>query len=134
MMSAAVGTTRLGELALRVPVVPAGVRPILARSTGPGTLPNWAAREFRRHDWRMLMEAGHSLGTYHATWISDIDVPTAVVVTTHDTAVSPDLQRRMAEVIHACTVHEVADGHIACARRSFATPLLEAIDDVAARN
>ena len=134
MMAAAVGTTRLGEVATRMPFVPPSVRPILARSTGPGTLPNWAAREFRRHDWRMLMEAGHSLGTYHATWIADIDVPTSVVLTTHDTAVSPDLQHRMADAIHACTVHEVEDGHIACARRSFATPLLAAIDDVARRN
>ncbi|HEY1741205.1 MAG TPA: alpha/beta fold hydrolase [Acidimicrobiia bacterium] len=133
MMSAAVGTTRLGELAIHMPLVPPSVRPILARSTGPGTLPNWAAREFRRHDWRMLMEAGHSIGTYHASWISSIDVPTSVLVTSRDTAVSPDLQRRMADEIPTSTVHEIADSHIACARRTFGVPLLAAIDDVNAR-
>ncbi len=133
MMAAAVGTTRLGELATHMPLLPPGVRPILARSTGPGTLPNWAAREFRRHDWRMLMEAGHSLGTYHASWIGDVDVPTSVVLTTGDTAVAPRLQRMMADSIRGCTVHELDDGHIACARGSFAAPLLAAIDDVAHR-
>ncbi|HEY3834776.1 MAG TPA: alpha/beta fold hydrolase [Acidimicrobiia bacterium] len=133
MMSAAVGTTRLGELAVHMPLVPPSVRPILARSTGPGTLPNWAAREFRRHDWRMLMEAGHAIGTYHASWISSVDVPTAVLLTSRDTAVNPDLQRRMADEIPTSTVHEIADSHIACARRTFAAPLLAAIDDVNAR-
>jgi hypothetical protein len=134
MMAAAVGTTRLGELATHMPIVPPSVRPIISRSTGPGTLPHWAAREFRRHDWRMLLEAGHSIGTYHASWIADIDVPTSIVLTTKDTAVDPDLQYRMAESIRDASVHEVADSHLACARRSFGVPLLAAIDDVAARN
>ena len=71
MMSAAVSTTRLGELAMHMPLVPPSVRPILARSTGRARCRNWAAREFRRHDWRMLMEAGHSIGTYHASWIGE---------------------------------------------------------------
>ncbi len=133
MMAAAVGATRVGEFATHLPLIPSRVRPILARSTAPGTLPNWAAREFRRHDWRMLFEAGHALGTYHAPWIHEVDVPTSVLLTTQDTAVAPDLQRRMADAIAGATVHEVDDGHIVCAKAAFSAPLLAAIDDVASR-
>lgn len=133
MMAAAVGTTRLGGVAARVPGLPDRVRPILARTTGPGTMPHWAAREFRRHDWRMVTEAGHSLATYHARWLPDVDVPTSVVLTTKDQAVAPRLQEKMARAIEGATIHEVADGHIACAKPAFARPLVAAIDDVAAR-
>ena len=132
-MAAAVGTTRLGQLAAHTPLLPKRIRPILASATGPGSLPNWAAREFRRHDWRMVFEAGHAIGTYHADWITDIDVPTSVVLTTQDTAVPPKLQTKLAQEIRGATVFEIHDGHIVCAKPSFAQPMLAAIDDVSAR-
>ncbi len=132
-MAAAVGTTRLGQVALHAPFIPSRVRPILARTTATGTVPNWAAREFRRHDWRMVFEAGHAIGTYHAEWLADIDVPTAIVLTTADTAVAPKLQLRLADEIRGASVFEINDGHIACAKPSFVGPLAAAVDDVASR-
>jgi pimeloyl-ACP methyl ester carboxylesterase len=132
-MAAAVGTTRLGHLAARLPGIPTRVQPIFARSTQVGSLPHWAAREFRRHDWRMLLEAGHALGTYHAPWISEVDVPTSVLLTTEDHAVAPKLQQKLADSIEGATIHEVRDGHIICAKSAFAAPLGAAIDDVAGR-
>lgn len=132
-MAAAVGTTRFGQIAAHSPLIPSRVRPILARTTAAGTLPNWAAREFRRHDWRMVFEAGHAIGTYHARWIGEIDVPTAVVHTTLDTAVPSRLQQRLIDEIPDATSFEIHDGHIACAKPEFARPMLAAINDVANR-
>ena len=132
-MAAAVGTTRVGAYAARLPGVTRHLQPILARSTHFGTLPHWAAREFRRHDWRMLLEAGHAIGTYHAGWISDVDVPTAIVLTAEDHTVATKLQLKLAASIPGATIHEIHDGHIACAKPSFAPVLRAAVDDVARR-
>jgi pimeloyl-ACP methyl ester carboxylesterase len=100
----------------------------------PSTMPEWAAAEFRRHDWRMIVEAGHSLGTYSsARWINEIDVPTSVVVTAADRAVDPAFQRNMAESIPSASTFPIDDGHTACMRRSWAATLVEACSDVAER-
>jgi pimeloyl-ACP methyl ester carboxylesterase len=96
-------------------------------------LPIWAAAEMRRHDYRMLVEAGQSLSTYHAPWIGEVDVPTTVVCTTNDVGVAPALQLETAAAIRGATVHCVDDGHFACAHSSFAFPLRGACLDVAAR-
>jgi len=92
------------------------------------------ADELRRHDWRMIVEAGQSLSTYYAgRWISEVDVPTSVMCTTRDRAVRPDLQRAMADAIPGATRHDVDDGHLACGREAFAAPLLRACREVADR-
>jgi len=125
-MLAAVAAARAGTRAGipgALPVVP------LPR----GAMPLWAATEMRRHDWRMIIEAGHSISTYHARWINEIDVPAAVVCTTADHGVAPALQLELADTIPDATVHAVADGHLACAVPGFAAPLVRACRDVAAR-
>jgi pimeloyl-ACP methyl ester carboxylesterase len=124
---AAITAMRAGALA-RIPAAIPGV--VLGRS---GNL-TWPAAEMRRHDWRMLLEAGHSLSTYYAgRWIGQIDVPTAVVCTTEDRGVAPELQLATAEAIRGATVHRVADGHLACANPSFVEPLRRACAEVADR-
>lgn len=133
-MGAVAGTTRVGDLVTRVPVgwvqrqVPTGVR---AR---PDSFRRWARAEMRRHDWRMVAEAAGSLGTYDASrWIGQVDVPTAVLVTTDDRAVAPTDQARLALRIPTATLHKVADGHMVCARPLFGPVLVDAVDDVARR-
>jgi pimeloyl-ACP methyl ester carboxylesterase len=97
-------------------------------------LPAWVAAELRRHDWRMIVEAGQSLSTYYAgRWIGEIDVPVAVVCTTKDRAVQPRLQRAMAAAIPHASVHDVDDGHLVCRLPEFVAPLARACDDVAGR-
>ncbi len=99
-----------------------------------GGMSLWAAAEMRRHDWRMIIEAGHSISTYHgARWIHEVDVPTSVVCTMEDRGVAPSLQLATAQAIRGATVHEVADGHLACASAGFVDPLLRAVRDVASR-
>lgn len=101
----------------------------------PSKMPTWAAAEMRRHDWRMIIEAGHSISTYNARrWIGDVDVPTSIVCTTEDRGVAPSSQLALAEAVRGATVHSLADGHLACANARFADPLLAACLDVAGRH
>jgi pimeloyl-ACP methyl ester carboxylesterase len=131
MMAAAAATTRAGTFMGRVPGLP---RIGLTFNRSPGTMPEWAAAEFRRHDWRMIVEAGHSLGTFHSgRWINEVDVPAAVVVTTGDRAVSPNLQRNLAQSIPSASTFTVDDGHLACVKSSFTPTLARACFDVAER-
>lgn len=126
-MLGATALTRLAWPSRLLPQVP------MVR-THPSKLPTWAAAEMRRHDWRMIVEAGHSISTYSATrWIGEIDVPTAVVCTSEDRGVSPALQLATAAAIPGATVHSIADGHLACATARFAEPLVAACLDVASR-
>ena len=125
-MLAAVGAARVASLSRIIPGPP-------AFGTSSQRLPAWIADEMR-HDWRNIVEAGHSLSTYHAgRWIGEIDVPTAVVCTTRDRGVRPDLQLALADAIPGATVHPIDDGHLACAQRSFGPVLLSACTSVARR-
>lgn len=111
----------LARVAVRTANPPAGFR-------------EWAEAELRRHDLRMVFEAGRSICTYDAwSWVGDIDVPTGVVATTRDRGVGPHLQWRLASMIPDCMVLPVDDGHLLCARESFAPPLTDACLGVAAR-
>jgi hypothetical protein len=132
-MLAAAGTTRLGMLAARAPV--AGISRLMPATTRerPASMRQWARAEMRRHDYRHVLEAGVAMSNYHARWISKVDVPTAVLVTTKDRAVNPMAQARMALKIPDASIHRVDDGHILCARESFGPALRAAVDDVAAR-
>jgi pimeloyl-ACP methyl ester carboxylesterase len=101
------------------------------QTTGIG---GWAAAEMRRHNWRMIVEAGHSISTYYAgDWIGEVDVPTSVVCTTQDRGVPPSLQIATAEAIPGARVYNIHDGHLACASPAFIDPLLAACTDVADR-
>ena len=126
-MVSAVAAARVATLTLAIPALPAwGVR--------QARLPTWIADEMRRHDWRALVEAGHSIGTYHGTrWIDQVDVPTAVVCTTRDHAVKPELQLALVDAIPGATVHRIDDGHLACAQPDFGRVLRNACSSVANR-
>ena len=121
----------------------AGVRALSVTPLLPGlpalnmatkSMPTWAAAEVRRHDWRMIVEAGQSISTYYAgRWINEVDVPTSVVITNGDHGVPPDRQLALADAIRGATVHRVDSGHLACALPSFAGPFVGACLDVASR-
>ena len=132
IMATALGTTRMGRMASRVPLAP--MRRWADSAARPTNLRAWAAAEMRRHDMVKIMEAGQAIGSYNARrWIGDVDVPTTVMVTSRDRAVVPATQRRMAEAIPGAQVQVVDDGHVACAKRSFGPALLRAVDSVTAR-
>jgi hypothetical protein len=56
-----------------------------------------------------------------------------VLVTTRDRAMPPFEQLRMALAIPDASIHRIDDGHVVCARRRFAPPLVGACLDVAGR-
>ena len=77
--------------------------------------PWWGFAEVARHDWTQIVEAGRELGRFDSrSWIEEVDVPTAVVVTDHDDVVPVhrqlDLSRRLADA----SMHRVAGGHSVC--------------------
>ena len=128
--AAMLSATAMARLAWPSRVLPP-VPMVNLRST---TMPAWAAGEMRRHDWRMIIEAGHSISTYNARrWIGDVDVPTSIVCTSEDRGVAPSMQREIAQAINGATVHSIADGHLACANARFADPLVAACLDVSSR-
>jgi 3-oxoadipate enol-lactonase len=134
MMAAAVGTTRVGGWMAAAPS--AWARQMVPWQPGgrAETVRRFAADEMRRHDWRLVMEAGGAIGRYNARrWIGTVDVPTAVVVTALDRAIEPSEQARMAFAIPGATIFRVEDGHVACAGERFTAPFLAACDDVATR-
>jgi 3-oxoadipate enol-lactonase len=122
---------RVAEAALEIP---SGALRAVIRPRRPADFVQWATAELRRHSIHMLAEAALSIGGYRADdWMTDVDVPTAVVVTTRDRSVPPAMQLRMAESIPHSTVHLVDGGHASCARERFVEPLLDACSTVASR-
>jgi pimeloyl-ACP methyl ester carboxylesterase len=134
MMMAAAGTTRAGQLATFLPrSIAKQFAPVAVRGR-PDTMQRWAAAEMRRHDWRLVLEAGNAIGHYNAgKWIGDIDVPTAVLITTRDRAIEPGQQAKLAFAIPGATIHRIEDGHVVCTSPTFAAPLLDACFDVAVK-
>jgi len=133
-MGIAVTAVRAGDLNRYVPSTLA--RQILptAKTARAESLQRWARSEMRRHSARMVTEAGVAIANFDAKpWISSIDVPTSVIVTTDDMAVLPEAQRHMAEVIPGARLLEHAGGHIACMAPEFGETVVAAIDDVSAR-
>jgi pimeloyl-ACP methyl ester carboxylesterase len=133
-MATAIGTTRSGELLTRVPL--SSMRRLAPQGHGerPGNLRSWAAGEVRRHDLIKVMEAGQAIGSYNARrWISEIDVPTTVLVTDRDRAIQPAEQLKLAAAVPGAEVHHVDDGHVVCAKREFGPAVVHAVDSVAAR-
>jgi 3-oxoadipate enol-lactonase len=113
-------------------------RYLLARASGGGSVQvpenlhayrAWLEGEFRRGDATDMAEAGRALGRYDARpFVHEIDVPTAVVVTTMDQLVSPKKQYELAAATSA-TVFELAGDHMTAVleQESFAEVTLRAI-------
>ena len=93
-------------------------------------------RELRRGDPASLAAAAASLGRFSShEWIGQVDIPTAVVLTTRDQAVPPHRQQKLADAIAGATVHPVDGDHLVCAlgARRFVPVLTTACIEVAER-
>jgi 3-oxoadipate enol-lactonase len=72
----------------------------------------WAAQQVADHEWRQILEAGGALGRYDSRgWLSSIDVPTSVIMTTNDRVVSPDRQEVIASLIPDAFVQTIDADH-----------------------
>ncbi|KPK53407.1 MAG: hypothetical protein AMJ63_06555 [Myxococcales bacterium SG8_38_1] len=101
-------------------------------------VPSQTAREFVRKEMAVadpaaLAEATRAVLRFSSrNWASDIEVPTAVVVTTRDKIVPTRRQYRLAAAIPGAKRFEVDGDHFACADRQtdFVQKLLAACDYV----
>lgn len=100
-----------------------------------------AAREFLRSEMAgtdpgTLMQAVRALIRFSShDWLADIDVPTAVVITTRDEMVPPQRQYKLAAAIPDARIFEVEGDHFACVRAAdrFVPALVEACEYVTTR-
>jgi pimeloyl-ACP methyl ester carboxylesterase len=96
---------------------------------------SWVAAELSRGSARDIAEAGRELGRFDSrTWIKQLHLPSAVVVTTRDTAVPPRKQYELAESLGAPTF-EIACDHsgVTVKGDQFSRVLLRALGSVAER-
>jgi len=93
----------------------------------------WAAAELRRAHPAHLLAGARALGRFSSVaWIGQVDVPTAVVVTTDDILVPPPRQRALADALAQATLHEIAADHgapVSCPDR-FVPALVDACNSV----
>ena len=109
---------------------------LVRRRLQGAALADWGLAEMQRNDHRAVLEAGWALGRFRSdAWLGDVDVPTAVVVTTLDQVVSPERQRHLAAAIPGAAVLEVEGDHGACVTDPdrFVPALIEACTGVAVR-
>jgi 3-oxoadipate enol-lactonase len=79
----------------------------------------WAVEEWERNDPAALLHAGLALARFDSRpWISTVDVPTSVVVTTLDVTVSPARQWHLAQLIPGARAFPIATDHRGCAERA----------------
>jgi 3-oxoadipate enol-lactonase len=94
----------------------------------------WARAQLSRTTLAAAVSAIQAVCEFDSEgWISQVDVPAAVVVTTRDHIVPASRQLRLARSIPGASVHEVHGDHGVCinAPHLFAPALLEACWSVA---
>lgn len=119
-VSAIAGSTRVGQLATRIPLAPWQRQIPQAVKARPDSLTKWAGAEMRRHDVRMVTEALAASTNFDSRkWLNTVDVPTTLMVTTKDRAVPAQEQLRLLLAIPQAQVHLHDEGHTWCAKPSF---------------
>jgi 3-oxoadipate enol-lactonase len=97
---------------------------------------DWAVEQIATHDWRMVLEAGRAIGEFSSTdWVSDIDVPTSIVITTRDQVVPPRRQAKLFDSIVGAEPFRVYGGHdsVVVEAASFVPQLVRAVESVCTR-
>jgi 3-oxoadipate enol-lactonase len=93
----------------------------------------WARAQLRRTPLSAALSAVQAVCEFTShSWISQVDVPAAVVVTTRDHIVPASRQRKLAAAIPGASIHEVNADHAVCitAPQVFAQLLLQACRSV----
>jgi hypothetical protein len=78
----------------------------------PGPL-GWAVDELRHHQATAILQAAAAVGRFRSDdWVRRIDVPVAVVASTHDRVVPLARQARLALSIPTAVLHPAESGHL----------------------
>ncbi|HJR88983.1 MAG TPA: alpha/beta fold hydrolase [Aeromicrobium sp.] len=107
-----------------------------ALNVPPTETGQWALAQWNSTSPLAIGQAVASLGRHNSRpWLTKVDVPTAVVVTTKDRVIPPERQRDMAWRIPGATVHETPCGHAACVLEAdaFVPTFTAAVDSVRLR-
>lgn len=100
----------------------------------PNELAAWGRNEMSKHSGRTMLEAAHAIANYSSKhWIGEIDIPTSVIVTENDAAVSPEAQLRMAMAIPGAHINRIPGGHVSCIDPDFGRKVTDACLDVTRR-
>jgi pimeloyl-ACP methyl ester carboxylesterase len=84
----------------------------IPRASSAAVLRPWLVSEIRRNDSWTMNQAGRALSKYDARpWAATLGVPTASVVTSHDSLVAPNKQQALARATQA-TVIEIDGDHL----------------------
>ncbi len=97
----------------------------------------WAVNEAAMHDWRAILEAGRAIGNFSSReWITEIDVPTATLITMRDRVVPVRRQVRLFEAIPDAEAFRVDGDHdaVVAIAKQFVPTLLRAIRSVDERS
>lgn len=124
----------MGPLSLALAVAPRTAWRLGLRYAGlrESSQTAWVLAELVRHSAMDIAEAGRELSRFDSrSWLSDLRVPAAVVVTTEDRTVPPRKQRELAAALHAA-VFEAPIDHIqvTSAPKRYNPALLRAISSV----
>ena len=106
---------------------------LLGRIDDPATS-RWAHAQLRRTTLATAVSAMQAVCEFSSdSWIGQVDVPTAVVITAQDRVVPASRQLELARAVPGASVHHVDAGHGACINEPhlFAPALLEACWSVA---
>lgn len=97
----------------------------------------WAIQEASRHDWRAVLEAGRSIGSFSSReWLGEVSAPTSVLITMRDRVVPVRRQVRLFESIHGAEAFRVDGDHDAVVANAdrFVPTLLRALHSVVERS
>ncbi|MEY3656580.1 MAG: hypothetical protein RL114_938 [Actinomycetota bacterium] len=135
-----VGFTVMAGIGALSRIVPSSVRESISHrlyvSRKTMTWEPWAAKEASGHEWRLILEAGATLGLYDSRkWLPQVDVPTAMIITTADHVVATERQRELAELVPNIFVQTIDADHDAVYARAeeFVPMLVNACLNVAQR-
>ena len=131
-VSALAGSTRVGQLATRIPLAPFQRQIPSAVRARPESLRRWASAEMRRHDPRMVTEALAATTNFDSRrWLHAVEVPTALMVTAQDRAIPAEEQLRLLLAIPHAEVTVFEEGHTWCAKATFGRAVVAACRSVA---
>lgn len=131
-VSAIAGSTRLGQMATRIPLKPLKRQIPAAVRARPDSLRKWASAEMRRHDPRMVAEALAATTNFDSRkWLHAVDVPTALMITVGDKAIPAQEQLRLLLAVPHASVTMYDEGHTWCAKAAFGPAIVDACLDVA---
>jgi 3-oxoadipate enol-lactonase len=108
---------------------------LLGSMDDPATA-RWARAQLRRTTLGTAVSAIRAVSEFTShSWIGEVDIPTAVVVTARDRIVPASRQMKLAQAIPGASVHEVDADHAVCvtAPQVFSQALLQACWSVEAR-